>query len=240
VTEAEWLECQDAQKMHRFLRDVHHCHVSKAGKRKLRLFGCACCRLRWDDMTEPRSRAAVEYVERLADERADIALLEQVREAARVALHAVDLHWVTAPHQPAARVAEKRAAEAAFMLVTEKAADSAWVDPCMRTSYGRDEAGSPQEKEYRAWRGRLHRLAHLLRDIFGNPFRTVTLNSPWRSRTVIALAHSIYESRDFSVMPILADALEEGGCNDASILAHCRGSRAFHVRGCWVLDLLRV
>lgn len=39
------------------------------------------------------------------------------------------------------------------------------------------------------------------------------------------------------VLPILADALEEAGCTDADILAHCRGPRS-HVRGCWVIDLL--
>jgi hypothetical protein len=47
----------------------------------------------------------------------------------------------------------------------------------------------------------------------------------------------MYESRDISSMPILADALEEAGCNNAEVLAHCR-SDGLHARGCWVLDLL--
>ena len=38
-------------------------------------------------------------------------------------------------------------------------------------------------------------------------------------------------------LPILADALEDAGCADAAILAHCRGPGE-HVRGCWVVDLL--
>jgi hypothetical protein len=38
-------------------------------------------------------------------------------------------------------------------------------------------------------------------------------------------------------MPILADALEEAGCDNVDILAHCRGGGE-HVRGCWVVDLL--
>ena len=36
---------------------------------------------------------------------------------------------------------------------------------------------------------------------------------------------------------ILADALEEAGCHDLDILAHCR-QPGEHVRGCWVVDLL--
>jgi hypothetical protein len=47
----------------------------------------------------------------------------------------------------------------------------------------------------------------------------------------------MYEERDFAGMPILADALEEAGCNNADILAHCR-EPGVHVRGCWVVDLL--
>jgi hypothetical protein len=37
---------------------------------------------------------------------------------------------------------------------------------------------------------------------------------------------------------LLTDALEEAGCTDEAILTHCR-SGGEHVRGCWVLDLLR-
>jgi hypothetical protein len=37
-------------------------------------------------------------------------------------------------------------------------------------------------------------------------------------------------------LPILADALEDAGCNDADILNHCR-SDGPHVRGCWAVDL---
>jgi hypothetical protein len=47
----------------------------------------------------------------------------------------------------------------------------------------------------------------------------------------------MYESRDFSAMPILADALEDAGCENTDILDHCRGPGQ-HVRGCWVVDIL--
>ncbi|AWM42247.1 hypothetical protein C1280_14260 [Gemmata obscuriglobus] len=76
-----------------------------------------------------------------------------------------------------------------------------------------------------------------MRDIFGNPFRPVTFSLEWRTETTVALAAQMYESRDFSVMPILADALQDAGCDSADILDHCRGSGP-HVRGCWVVDLV--
>ena len=81
------------------------------------------------------------------------------------------------------------------------------------------------------------RLCTSIRDIFGNPFRPVTLDSRWLSETVVALATGIYADRAFDRMPILADALEEAGCDHPDILAHCRGAGS-HVRGCWVVDLI--
>jgi hypothetical protein len=77
----------------------------------------------------------------------------------------------------------------------------------------------------------------LVRDIFGNPFRTVGLDPSWVTPTVVSLARQMYESRDLSAMPILADALQDAGCDSTDLLNHCRGGR-IHVRGCWVVDLL--
>jgi hypothetical protein len=47
----------------------------------------------------------------------------------------------------------------------------------------------------------------------------------------------MYESRHFSPMPILADALQDAGCDNPDVLDHCRGPGP-HVRGCWVVDLV--
>lgn len=78
---------------------------------------------------------------------------------------------------------------------------------------------------------------HLLRCVFGNPFRPVVFDPKWWSETATALAAGIYEERAFDRLPILADALEEAGCDHADVLAHCRGSGP-HARGCWVVDLV--
>jgi hypothetical protein len=83
----------------------------------------------------------------------------------------------------------------------------------------------------------LGKQAALLRDIFGDPYNPVTFDTSWRTEAVIDLARGVYESRDFAPMPVLADALEDAGCADPDILAHCRGPGP-HVRGCWVVDLV--
>ncbi|OWK45371.1 hypothetical protein FRUB_01702 [Fimbriiglobus ruber] len=80
-------------------------------------------------------------------------------------------------------------------------------------------------------------LSALLRDIFGNPFRPPSVDPAWLTSTVLALARQMYDARDFALIPILADALQDAGCDSDDILAHCRGDGP-HVRGCWVVDLL--
>jgi hypothetical protein len=93
---------------------------------------------------------------------------------------------------------------------------------------------------YACARKALERAAQavLLRDIFGNPFRPVVVDPNWLTSTVVALAKGIYEERAFDRMPILADALQDAGCDNDDILNHCRDAKQTHVRGCWVVDLV--
>jgi hypothetical protein len=81
----------------------------------------------------------------------------------------------------------------------------------------------------------------IFRDIFGPlPFRAVALGPAllvWNHGTVPAIARHVYEDRAFYDLPILADALEDAGCREPYMLAHCRGPGP-HVRGCWVVDLI--
>ena len=78
---------------------------------------------------------------------------------------------------------------------------------------------------------------NVVRCVFGNSFRPFPCSPLWRTDTVRILANQMYESRDFSAMPILADALQDAGCEISNILDHCRGPGP-HVRGCWVVDLV--
>ncbi len=77
----------------------------------------------------------------------------------------------------------------------------------------------------------------VIREVFGDPYRDATFTPEWRTDTVIALARQMYETREFSAMPILADALQDAECDNTDILDHCRGPGP-HVRGCWVVDLV--
>jgi hypothetical protein len=74
-------------------------------------------------------------------------------------------------------------------------------------------------------------------DRCGPPPGLTALPPAWRTDTAVALARQMDESRDFSAMPILADALQDAGCDNDDILDHCRGPGP-HVRGCWVVDLV--
>jgi hypothetical protein len=81
------------------------------------------------------------------------------------------------------------------------------------------------------------RFRSILREIVGP--RLPPLGTPLAgcSTDAVGVASAIYAERAFDQLPILADALEDSGCNDASILSHLR-LPGTHVRGCWALDLV--
>ena len=94
--------------------------------------------------------------------------------------------------------------------------------------------------------------AAIVREVVGNPFKPVvqkgqrgrkrarasTFDPTWRTDTALALARQMYATDEFSAMPILADALQDAGCDNEDVLTHCRDATQMHVRGCWVVDLL--
>lgn len=94
------------------------------------------------------------------------------------------------------------------------------------------------------------RATDAIRDIVGNPFRSVQLPwsrseranpgcptfiyyaCDWFSRDVQCIAQTMYDSRDFTDMPILADALEDADCNEPAILEHCRSVCEYSCEKC--------
>jgi len=80
--------------------------------------------------------------------------------------------------------------------------------------------------------------ADIASEVFGNIADPPHFAPDWRTDTAVSLATQMYESRDFSAMPILADALQDAGCDNDDVLNHCRDTSLTHARGCWVLDLV--
>src|SRR5258707_8737313 len=90
MTEAEWLACEDAGEMLPCLLNQHGANRRKIGRRRLRLFGCASCRLFCDAMTDPRSLAAIECTERFTDGVADAAEMAGIESAAPRAIRDIE------------------------------------------------------------------------------------------------------------------------------------------------------
>jgi hypothetical protein len=217
MTEQQWQAATGPEEMLSYL-------MGRASNRKLRLFACACCRQVWDLLSD-RSRAAVEVAERYADGRAT------ERERAEARSRAV----------PAGRTPESHVGWAAYWAVSPQAAElagqasTAAVEACARSALvGAAQAAAAWEAGRAAAAAE---QARLLRELFGNPFRPVAVPADWRTPTVVAVARQVYDRRDFAALPVLADALEEAGCDSAELLDHLHRSRD-HVRGCWAVDLL--
>lgn len=96
----------------------------------------------------------------------------------------------------------------------------------------------PHQRSLDAWNSipPQHQV-ELLRDMFGNPFCPESVHPACLTTRVKSLAKAIYDERRFADMPVLADALQEAGCDAEGILSHCRRPGE-HFRGCWVIDLL--
>jgi hypothetical protein len=210
VTEAEWLACDDPAPMLESLRG--------ASSRKLRLFAVACCRRLWEHLADDRTRRAVETAEAFADGGATRADLGAALRSARQARHDAQQDWVRTGHPDygptyVARVAAEAAEDACAPRPIHAAIGA--VQGCPPAAAGGRNRGAGRRREKVA-------LASLLRDVLGNPARRVCFPRAWRTEAAVALARVAYESRDFTPMPILADALQDAGCDNADILSHCR------------------
>jgi len=225
MTEAEWLACKDLELMLRFL-------LGKGGERRLRLFACACCRRIWDLLEDERSRKAVEASERFGDGLVDARCLRRAGDMAREAWEA----WQACSPNSDTTTLRRAAASAIFVCVPAFGKETRRMIPRLALLGGfaeiAAELGSPPSPP------------EILRDLYANPFRPVSLDPAWGTSTVVSLAQAAYETRilpagilDPDRLAILADALEDAGCDNEDILSHLRGQGP-HVRGCWVVDLL--
>jgi hypothetical protein len=229
MTESEWLSCREPRERLSFLRDA-----GKLSERKGRLLAAACCRQIWGSITEPCSREAVTTGERYADGQASLEELE-------AAFTAADRAFGSGPQGGLRAWNALDAARLAAHPEIRGLADGTATAAAMAAAFG----------EGAFWENHAEEQAHqsvLLRDIFGPlPFRPVTIAPSllqWREGLMVRLAQAAYGLRSLPDgllepvrLAVLADALEDAGCQDAEILGHLRGEGP-HVRGCWCVDLV--
>ena len=214
MTEAEWVACDDA-------RDLVHRGIPGATARKLRLFAVACCRCSRQLLLNKDHRRDVDLAERFADGQAT----EKELSAAYRRVNALARRLPANSEREIHRWAEAVAVANATKLF-------------MRDWYALSAAGDAVWQIRRAAHRNIDKqLLALLRDVF-NPFRPVARAPAWLTSDVLALARGIYDEKAFDRMPILADALQDAGCNNDEVLTHCRDVSLPHVRGCWVVDLV--
>jgi hypothetical protein len=222
MTEEEWLACEDPSSK---VYALHGIGRERGYRRKFLFFICAC--FRRGRGLHPEALRAVTVLEKHADGGADFAEVVALREK----------H--DRPDSPARALFTDGIGADSFtwrepfwQYHAAWQTASALASAAIARKPGRPPRAAVADREQS--RIALHSL---VRDIFGNPFRPVTFSPEWRTNTAVSLARQMYDSRDFSAMPILADALQDAGCDNDNILSHCRGEGP-HVRGCWVVDLV--
>ena len=227
VTETDWLSCPNPVALLEYLTQK-----DTASRRKFFLAGAACVRRVWHLLERPESRAAVEAAELFAD---GYISRDELGTASLTAV-VYDQFPPVSYHFCAALAASRlrhdirhnhgNAEETVYVL--HSVSDAVAV-----------LAGAERSDEWEAARiAEMRGIADLYRCVMGNPFQPVTFAPSWRTGTAVSLARGMYESRDFSAVPILADALQDAGCNEPALLDHCRDTNQTRVRGCWAVDLV--
>ncbi len=213
MNEVEWLSSSEPWRM------LHAVQRSVPSERKVRLFNAAICRRFWEYLPEA-SQFILSESELLADGLVRAKDAQELCHRANKVVHALfDQKYLTKQF-PSNEVRFQRDSAAAVcyaVLPNELWGAAAYFWEL-----------KPSEKEPHS---------NIIRDVFGNPFRVVTVQPAWLTPNVVSIAQTIYDDRAFDSMPILGAAIEEAGCDNTDFINHCR-SQTEHVRGCWVVDAL--
>jgi hypothetical protein len=253
MNEQDWLICDDSIPMLEFLRaslrdpfDSLFDRIDslndrprellswRAAQRKLRLFACACVR-RTKEFGGPDQLHAIRISEQYADGLVDKAALGDAFVPVRKLPEPIpyDADMALSVFGPTDMVWEARLIDVLLSLGPE-------LDVRAVATKAAEIVTECEGAEYLSRRGRDERSqqAHLLRDIFGNPFRPVPLDTSRLTAKTRSLAKAIYEEGRFTNLPLLARALKkDAGCANRELRDHCQWPIR-HVRGCWVVDLV--
>jgi hypothetical protein len=226
MTAGEWRASDDPAPMLGHMRPA-------ASPRRLRLFAAGCCQLALNSFAPPAARRAARLAAMAVDHQVPGDLLRRVQADAEAAARAAGSGYLAMVAAACAHALDPdpwAAAAEASEAAARAAADAGTPDGSLAHPW----VGMGQE----AYRAELAAHADLMRELFGDPSRPVAFDPRWRTETAVSLAAGIDASGAFDRMPILADALEDAGCDDADLLTHCRDSQPPHARGCWVVDLV--
>ena len=241
MTEQEWMICDEPHRMMNVA--VIRSMLRNGDARRLRLFATACFREIAHHFRDERSVQAVEVAEQFVDGAVGKTEVKLAVQSAISRLRDVgtDIDSTTPTDLVMIRLSALAALDVcrtdAYEAATRAAAKTGRVEafasvlPLADSFIDRSDVFAARLAVAKK------NQCEFLRDIFGNPFRDVPPIRNLPTQSAMALARSIYEQRTFDHLPVLADALEEGGCTNADILSHCR-SPGPHLRGCWALDLL--
>jgi hypothetical protein len=206
--------------------------------RKARLFTAGYCRLRPERVASALAARLLDLVEAVADEAQPESLLDEVerRLAKGGSRCALVREAVVRMPNPIAQCPSTVWLRRSILSINGTAAvahASRHAGPAPADAH---PAHPWHQKFLSAYIEYVKLKADLLRCLFPDPSRPVDFSPAWRTGTAVTLARTMYAARDFSAMPILADALQDAGCDGDDILAHCRDTTRPHVRGCWVVD----
>jgi hypothetical protein len=222
MREKTWLACKDPERMIAFLG-------ARVSDRKLRLFALACIRRGWQFVTDPRIPKLVALLEDVADGR----VKSRQREAARNRSYTVASSDLDDMQQCIGY-------DLWTAFEKNQSREGNDLGECVAAAYGYFAQGTTgSNRKFVAGKtAERQQQPAVLREIVGNPFRPVEFDPKWRTDTARALAQQMYAAREFGAAPILADALQDAGCECEPLLDHLREATAAHVRGCWAVDLV--
>jgi hypothetical protein len=226
VSELDWLAGTDPLAMLDYV-------AGSASDRKLRLFACACARRCWPRFTFPRQRNAIVLAERFAEGQATAA--ERETEWQQAEMWGWNAPMFEQPAYMAATATLAESASEAAQQACEQVRRQAVMEASYEATPGQDEARVAAEAS--AVEGRA--LARIALEVFGNPFRPVTIDPAWLAWSdgaALAIAREIDDAQRLDELPYLADALTDAGCTEEPLLRHLR--EGGHVRGCWALDAI--
>lgn len=224
MMDAEW-NSTDPEAMLEVVRQLK-AGKSKLGRRKLRLFACACCRNWWDDLNT-NSREALEITERYAVGR---ATRSEFGRAQRISTYDFG------------DAEEPTTSEAALKRHTVNGATN-WLTSGAEIAgfcIGQHLRAVARKRSTHKLKQETKRQITLLREVFGNPNDPPDLDPAWlewNNGIIPKLAHEMYTDPQAGDFARLRRHLKSAGCDDPALLDHCR-SRESHVAGCWLLDVL--